>query len=955
MIFPTLAYPEALILGALLIYLYWKFVRNKNWWRTALVVVAVLLLCYPSISRRTKSMDLYLLVDRSRSISNEARGKEQELLELAARNLQPGDRLGVVSFNEKGYIEQVPSQETTIKNFQIPYSEDASDLAEGMNTVLSLAPETRRTKMLVLSDGEYTGQDPLREAQIARQRKIPIYYRDLKRADIFNLFVSDVETPDKILTNEPFRATFRVNSTVDTPGRYRVYRDNKIIGETQDQGWRSYNFKAGANRIPLTDNLKNTGIHSYRIEVQTTPAEQEMVKTDNQAEKFVSVVGERPVLLVNNTGQPDNVAQVLTAGGLQLHLADIDNFHLGVNQFEGYKGIILNNVAITRITRTQIEGLRDFVLQEGGGLLVCGGNQSFSAGGYYRSPLETVLPVALEDRKQSKKVSTAFSFVIDRSGSMAMTVPSGQTKIQLADAAAIEALSLLTGADSLSVIPVDSAAHIFVPQQPVSDTERLAAEIRKIESMGGGIFVYTGLVAAGSEITKATQLNKHILLFADAADAEEPGDYKVLLEKFKEAGITVSVIGLGNEKDPDAEFLKDVAARGNGQVYFTEDAHQLIQFFTADTITYARKSFVEEAAPMKVRGAAYTIAPDQKWADFTCSGYNLLFPREKADVGIATADADNAPILAFWQTGLGRAASIALDCDKAFAQTPNYPDIILNTTRWIMGSNVFDNLQIKSDMDNNYARIRMEVGDEERAQMGEVKLLMFTPNGYTISKPMQWDSHNRLSASVKLEEVGCYRGVVQMGDKSYKIGPVSMPVSPEFAYDKGPSAGREMLAQMATITGGREILDVRTIFDRVGTSVGTMPLVTPLLILFVLLLLGEIAEARFGMLAAAIAWAKRRTLTSQAAVSSWSLRGRRTAPLADTLQDTTPLLKARTRELRTRRKAEPTDLPQAQPGVQEPGATPGTTPEPEQKGEDMGYLSSAKTQARRALRDRKKP
>ena len=32
---------------------------------------------------------------------------------------------------------------------------------------------------------------------------------------------------------------------------------------------------------------------------------------------------------------------------------------------------------------------------------------------------------------------------------------------------------------------------------------------------------------------------KHIILFADAADAEEPGDYKTLVDKCQKAGITV--------------------------------------------------------------------------------------------------------------------------------------------------------------------------------------------------------------------------------------------------------------------------------------------------------------------------------------------------------------------------------------------------------------------------------
>jgi len=947
------AYPEALLLGLALVYLYWRFVRNKNIWRTGALIVGILLLCYPSYRRTSKSMDLYLLVDRSRSIAEDGRAKQNELISLAARNLEAGDRLGIVTFNDRAYIEQAPSTErTAVQEFQIPYSEDASDLAEGIATVLNIAPEERRAKILVLSDGEYTGQDPLPEAQRARQRQVPLFYRDLKRTDFFNMFVAGVDTPEKMLANEPFRLIFRVHSTVDGPGRYRLYRDNKIIGEQQDQGWRTYNFRAGENRIPFTDSLKATGIHAYKIEVEGAQGQTETVTTDNRAEKFVSVVGERPVLVVNNAGQADNVSQVLSAGGLQLHIADIDNFKLGVNQLEGYKGVVLNNVAITKIAKSQIDGIRDFVQQEGGGLLVCGGNNSFAAGGYYKTSIDAILPVSLEDRKQAKKVSTAFSFVIDRSGSMAVPVPSGQKKIELANAAAIESLNLLSGADSISVIPVDSAAHIFVEQQNIEDPAKIASEIRKVESMGGGIFVYTGLVAAGNELLKASQLNKHILLFSDANDSEEPGDYKVLLEKFKEAGITVSVVGLGKETDVDAEFLKDIAARGDGQIYFTEDAHQLIQFFTADTITYTRKSFVQDPAPMKVRGSAFTLAPEQQWQDFSAAGYNLLFSKEQADVAIATADADNAPVLAFWQRGLGRVASLALDAEQDFSTKKDYPDIVLNTVRWIMGSSVYDNLQVRSETEGSYARITMEVGDDERGRMGEAKLAMFSPNGTTITLPMQWESHNRLAARVKLEEMGLYRGVVMVGDQAYKVGPVSMPVSPEFAYERGPTAGHETLNQLANITGGKEVLDVRTLFDRGGYSVGTVPLLLPLLIGFLIFLLGDIVEARFAP------WAN---------FKNWARRGRfgalQTAAGAK-LAEVTEAVSASGRRTRVRRSARKAKTSASAPeaGTVAPAATvqdtaasanpkaATTQPEP---AKDMDYLSSAKQQARRSLREKK--
>jgi uncharacterized membrane protein len=71
--------------------------------------------------------------------------------------------------------------------------------------------------------------------------------------------------------------------------------------------------------------------------------------------------------------------------------------------------------------------------KEGGGLLVCGGNRSFASGGYYKTAIDDILPVSREDRQPSKKAATAFSIVLDRSGSMAVTTPGGQTKMDLAN------------------------------------------------------------------------------------------------------------------------------------------------------------------------------------------------------------------------------------------------------------------------------------------------------------------------------------------------------------------------------------------------------------------------------------------------------------------------------------------------------------------------------------------
>src|SRR6202021_1168307 len=95
-------------------------------------------------------------------------------------------------------------------------------------------------------------------------------------------------------------------------------------------------------------------------------------------------------------------------------------------------------------------------------------------------------------------------------------------------------------------------------------------KILAVESMGGGIYVYEALAAASQTLLKAKSGTKHIILFSDAADSEMPGNYKALLQQCEKAGITVSVIGLGTERDVDGELLKDIAKRGKGRIFFTD-------------------------------------------------------------------------------------------------------------------------------------------------------------------------------------------------------------------------------------------------------------------------------------------------------------------------------------------------------------------------------------------------
>ena len=62
-----------------------------------------------------------------------------------------------------------------------------------------------------------------------------------------------------------------------------------------------------------------------------------------------------------------------------------------------YKGLILGSIEATFFTQDQLQMIVDFVSQRGGGFMMLGGRNSFSAGRYQNTPVADILPVRLSD------------------------------------------------------------------------------------------------------------------------------------------------------------------------------------------------------------------------------------------------------------------------------------------------------------------------------------------------------------------------------------------------------------------------------------------------------------------------------------------------------------------------------------------------------------------------------
>ena len=260
----------------------------------------------------------------------------------------------------------------------------------------------------------------------------------------------------------------------------------------------------------------------------------------------------------------------------------------------------------------------------------------------------------MELRREHRKLSLAIVVALDRSGSMAVPVGGGRTKMDLANLATAEVIELLGPMDQFGCIAVDSTPHLIVPLSEVDDKVSLKNEVLRIDSLGGGIFVYEAPDAAAKLIEPATAATKHIILFSDAADSEKPDNYKSVVGACVRAGISISVVGLGTDKDIDAELLKDIAMLGNGQCLFTNLPHELPRLFAQDMFQVARSTFLDGAIPVEPTAGLTSISRKPFSSFPTVGGYNLCYLRPAANLAVVSKDEYQAPILASWQAGLGR-------------------------------------------------------------------------------------------------------------------------------------------------------------------------------------------------------------------------------------------------------------------------------------------------------------
>lgn len=795
---------------------WWRGLKFWSPLRALALLTVVLILANPQVRQIKKGMDLWVLVDRSESAQTIVEQNFEEWKRLLLRS-QPSrfDRLRFVNF-AGDVVEQTDSGETSVYGGNKNYTRTRLAL----ESVMAMLRPDRHARVLMFSDGFAT--EPLGDiGHKLVELGVPLDFRLLQAEEETDYQIVALDIPTRKRIGEPFlvEVTLRGNQDGNVP--VLISRDDT---EPQEQ---IVPVVGGVGKLQFATRLGAPGAHRYKAEIVVAQGGENALADayhgNNDFESWIEITSGPRVLLVTKYAD-DPLAEMLRAQGFEVEVA-MEPTALQIGQLTGAKVLILNNVPAFEIPQDFLTAIDFFVRRQGGGMLMVGGRHSFASGGYYESALDELLPVSMELKAEHRKLSVAMAIIMDRSGSMSMTVPGGQTKMDLANEGSARAVELLGNFDQITVFAVDSSAHEEVPLMPVGQNRnKIISRIRKIGSMGGGIFVYTGLKAGWKSLDASEVGQRHIILFTDAADSEEPGQYKELVKEMTENGGTISVIGLGTRADADAKFIEDIAKRGNGRIFFTDNAATIPNIFAQETVTVARSLFVDDPVPTLSTGQWIEISGQNfDWLP-EVDGYNLSYAREEASVALVSQDEYKAPMVAFVQRGIGRVATVSFPLGGEHSEMarawPKMGDFVQTLNRWLMGETLPPGIGIRTNLDGAEFTLDLLHDDTWTERLADPPRIFLadhrassTSGAFSEVREVTWrrlaPGHFRMTE--QLEHGRMARGAIQIGGVAIPFGPIVVGGSPEWAF---APVRIDELKQTSAISRGKEIVELADAWQR---------------------------------------------------------------------------------------------------------------------------------------------
>lgn len=628
--------------------------------RLLIVLLLVLGLAGLELKSATDDLAVVYLVDHSDSMPANAKRLAMEYVRAALQKMGPNDKSAVILFGGEALVERPLSANKELENFTTQVTSLSTDLAEAIRLGMALLPVDSARRMVILSDGLETTGDAYEAAQLAATTGVQIVVVPiaLNQNQFSEAIVTAVSAPANLREGEEFDLKVTIDSSAEQTVGVRVLAGTTVVYEDLLQ------LSKGRHTYLIPLKAGTPGFAAYRVQISPVATDDTFYQ-NNELAAFSQIAGPPRVLVVKNPKPRDAVDEskelisALQSANVLVEVVESYGLPSELPLLAEYASVVLVDVPARELSPRQMTALETYVRDLGGGLVVVGGPTSYGVGGYYKTPLEDVLPVEMQIKDQIRRPRLTIVFVIDHSGSMGET-SGGVEKVELAKEAAIRSLELLAPTDKVGVIQFDDTASWVVP---ITSLENQGEIIRRIGTIraAGGTDIYAGVKAASEQLPQDDSAVKHIILLTDGI-ASPTGIPELVRDMHDDYGITLSAVAMG--RDADQTLLKQLADIGGGLFHLADDPASVPAIFTEETTLATRAYIIEEeffpkqVNPSPILGGIESVPQ--------LLGYIGTTAKDSAQTILISGQED--PILATWQYGLGKAVAWTSDATGRWAK-----------------------------------------------------------------------------------------------------------------------------------------------------------------------------------------------------------------------------------------------------------------------------------------------
>jgi len=785
--------------------------------------------------------------------TRENREVYEEYVKAALKFAGNDSEIGLLTFGYDSSLELPLSSAPEFKSFGTIPAGNYTDIYSALIRAAALMPADSAKRIILLTDGkENIGRVRDAAAALSAQGiRLDAIVTETGCAS-GEIQITDISVPDVIYSGEEFGVTVTIESA--SAGK-------AVLTLTNEDGTSSraeVTLSAGTNRFLFRETATSTGISTYTASISS---ENDSMTKNNKVFSFINVLGTPKVLVIDGTGTEAHEFEKVIGDTAILEIVPPDSAPSTIADLRKYDAVVMMNVAKSQLPEGFDSLIEVYVRQLGRGLLFTGGSSTYVLGGWADTQLEATLPVDMYVKDEYQLNDVAMVLLIDNSGSM-----DGEP-LELAKQGAIKAADIIKSIDKIGVIAFSDNAVWISPLVPGTEKETVQKKIAAIKTQGGTM-VYTALNEAYKALKDSNARLKNIILLTDGYPADDSQVYSSgIANKLKEAGITLSSIGVGSEIDQT--ILNYLSNATGGTVSVATDTKSLPDIILQQTFMAVAGGYIKNE----------TFTPAVKDSSSLLSGvtglpalHGYMLTDAKGLAYTVLETPDGKPVLSEWQYGLGRAVAFTSDLNGKWSSSllasENGQKLIKNMLSRVLPSTDTSGegqVSIRREGDKGIITVTAPASAESDSELTTVATVL-SPDGREETVALTPSGIGSYEGSFLLSEEGSYVAVVNQKNKDGETvmnreGALAVKYSDEydmFSKDLG------YVAATCAETGGnalwKSIEDI--LKDPLKKPEEHLSFAVPLLITALILLMADIACRRLNLDIAA--FVRRRRASAEA-------------------------------------------------------------------------------------------